>query len=614
MKKTDKPIILLVDDKPTNLIALENLLENNEYSILKASSGKEALTIILNRTIDLILLDVQMPEMDGFEVAQILKLNKKTKDIPIIFASAEKKDHQFMMKGFEEGGVDYLFKPLDPEFTKAKVSVLLKVQLQKKELIEKNLSLEKAALLINNSADIIGIINSKTFAIEEINHAFTTILGYSIQEAKETPLTFFLSNEDRVMVQKLSGQIKEKLSFETRVYCKNRDIKWLQWNVIVQNEKWFANARDITEIKQVEKVRNYVSTVVKQSNDAIYIHDNEGKIISWNQGAEEMYGYSEKEAIQMNIRNIIPKHLLAQTEGVINKILTGEKIKDIETKRISKHGKLIDVLFSAAIINDSDSDKNAIAITERNITEQKIADERIRQLNEDLQNNIMQLEHVNKDLESFSYSVSHDLRAPLRAITGFTTIIEKNYQDKMDEEFKRLFEFIQGNSQRMGTLIENLLSFSRLGKKPVEKSEIDIGTMVQQAVEDVNKSIVHHAKIIIGDIHPAEGDYALLMQVWVNLISNAIKYSSKKEKPEIEIGSSKSGDDITYFVKDNGVGFDMKYAHKLFGVFQRLHSAEEFEGTGVGLATVARIINKHGGKIWVEAKENEGAVFSFTLS
>src|SRR5690242_12713650 len=172
MKKNKKPIILIVDDKPTNIFVLENLLAAKDRSLIHAASGEEALKITLHKNVDLIILDVQMPEMDGFEVAQILKLNNRTKDIPIIFATAENKERKFIMKGYDEGAIDYLFKPLDPEIVKAKVSVLLKIQLQRKELIEKNNSLEKNALLINNSADIIGIIDAETFQIDEINNAF----------------------------------------------------------------------------------------------------------------------------------------------------------------------------------------------------------------------------------------------------------------------------------------------------------------------------------------------------------------------------------------------------------------------------------------------------------
>lgn len=613
-EKTYKATILIVDDKPANLLALENLLESSDRLLLNASNGKDALTIALNTKLDLILLDVQMPDMDGFEVAQILKSNNRTKDIPIIFASAEKKEYQSMIKGYEEGAIDYLFKPLDPEIAKAKVTVLLRLQLQKKELIEKNLSLEKAELLINNSADIIGIIDVDTLKINEINHAFTAILGYSLDDVRETPLTFFLSDEDREMVKTLTKKAKERLSFETRVYCKNRAIKWLQWNIVIRYEKWFANARDITEIKQVEKIRNYVATVVKQSNDAIYIHDHEGKIISWNEGAEEIYGYSEKEAMKMKVWNIIPEYKLIQNEELINRVFTGEKIHDVETKRITKHGKLIDVLLSASVIIDSGSERSVIAINEKDITQQKIADKKIKQLNTDLQNNVAQLEIANKELESFSYSVSHDLRSPLRAINGYSKIIEEDYFDKMDEDAKELFKNIQANSEKMGMLIDDLLAFSRLGRKQLEKTSIDIKEMVKNILQDINNATPYHATIKIHDLPPTNGDYALLNQVWMNLISNAIKYSSKKENPVIEIGTIKSKKNETvYYIKDNGAGFDMRYVERLFGVFQRLHGPEEFKGTGVGLAIVHRIITKHGGRVWAEAQVNKGASFYLTL-
>lgn len=613
MKKATKATVLIVDDKPGNIVALESLLESNDRVLLSATNGKDALTTTLNKDIDLIILDVQMPEMDGFEVAQILKSNKRTKDIPIIFASAEKKEHKFMMKGYEEGAFDFFFKPLDPEIVKAKVSTLLRLELQKKELIEKNLSLEKAALLINNSVDIIGIIDATTFKIEEINNSFTTILGYEMEEAQEASLTFFLSNEDRIIVQKLSRQPKEQLSFETRIYCKDRSIKWLQWNIVVKYGKWFANARDITEIKQVEKIRNYISTVVKQSNDAIYIHDDEGKIISWNEGAEEIYGYTEKEVIKMKVWNIVPEYKIAETEELINRVFSGERIQDVEAKRITKHGKLIDVLFSASMIVDEGTEKKSIAINEKDITQQKIADEKIKQLNTDLQNNVTQLELTNKELESFSYSVSHDLRAPLRAINGYTKMIQEDYSGIFDEEGQRLFENIKSNAEKMGTLIDDLLSFSRLGKKPVQKSKVDTREIVDNVLKEVNKSANPAVQIKIHSLAPSDGDPALLVQVWTNLISNAIKYSSKKEKPEIEIGSMQSGEETIYYIKDNGAGFDMRYIDKLFGVFQRLHSSSEFEGTGVGLAIVYRIVTKHGGRIWAEAKVDEGATFYFTI-
>jgi PAS domain S-box-containing protein len=491
MNRLDRSVILIVDDKPANLVVLENLLNENDRVLLTAQNGKEALHIALNQHLDLVILDVQMPDMDGFEVAQILKSNKRTKNIPIIFATAENKERTFMMKGYDEGGVDYFFKPLDPDIVRARVTVLLKLQMQQKELIVKNNSLQRSALLINNSADIIGIVDGTTLEIEEMNKAFTRILGYPGEEVSGKKLETFVTAEETHLLHEHIRSDKDNLSFETWVKCKDGTIKWLQWNVVVYDGKWFVNARDVTGIK--------------------------------------------------------------------------------------------------------------------------IADEQIRLLNADLQSNVQQLELINKELESFSYSVSHDLRAPLRALSGYSQMLEEDYGATLDEEARRLLRNIKANALRMGTLIDDLLAFSRLGRKEIQRSQVDVEKMVRNVVMETVKQNGHHAKVTTKPLLPAAADYTLLQQVWVNLISNAVKYSSKKPNPEIEIGANDSGDEITYYVKDNGSGFDMKYADKLFGVFQRLHSPSEFEGTGVGLAIVQRIITKHGGRVWAEAKRNEGATFYFTI-
>lgn len=613
MKRSEKAVILIVDDKPANVIALESLLVSADRLLISANSGKDALKIAIDRKIDLIILDVQMPEMDGFEVAQILNSNKKTRDIPIIFASAEKKEHASMMKGYEEGAIDYLSKPLDPEITKAKVSVFLKVQLQKKELIEKNALLEKSALLINNSADIIGIIDAVTLKIEEINEAFTTILGYDRDETKDTSLSFYLDDQGRTLLKQLAEKGKEKFSFETRVYSKSRAIKWLDWNVVVKYNKWFVNARDITVIKQGERIRNYLATVVKQSHDSIYIHDHEGKIISWNEGAERIYGYTEREALQMKIWNIIPEYLQPEMQQMVATMLAGGKIELLETKRLTKLGKLMDVLFSASVISDPGSSHNSIVITERDVTQQKIADDQIKQLNVTLHKNVVQLESANKELEAFSYSVSHDLRAPLRALHGNAQILDEDFGSTLGDEARAIIEKIRGNVGRMDRLISDLLSFSKIGKKEMRKTVVDMEELVHDNFAEINQTYANKAKIKTGRLPEAYGDYSLLKQVWINLISNAIKYSAKKEKPCIEVGSREGDGEVEYFIKDNGAGFDMAYADKLFGTFQRLHDASEFEGTGIGLAIVQRIILKHGGKIRAEAEPDKGATFSFTL-
>lgn len=230
-----------------------------------------------------------------------------------------------------------------------------------------------------------------------------------------------------------------------------------------------------------------------------------------------------------------------------------------------------------------------------------------------LENLKKEYESLGKEFESFSYSISHDLRAPLRAIVGFAKMLDEDYNDILDAEGIRILGVVQRNAGKMENLIDELLTLSRIGRKEILKINIDTPRLVQGTINEINNSISHKSTIQMGPLQPSFADYALLSQVWMKLLSNAIKFSSKKEAPFIEVGSYTTDTHIVYFIKDNGAGFDMAYADKLFGVFQRLHKPAEFEGTGIGLALVQRIVSKHGGTVWAEATVNEGATFYFSL-
>jgi PAS domain S-box-containing protein len=267
---------------------------------------------------------------------------------------------------------------------------------------------------------------------------------------------------------------------------------------------------------------------------------------------------------------------------------------------------------------DNSGDLVSVVGTILDITERKKAEEALRNLNDELEQRVAQrteqLEAANKELEAFSYSVSHDLRAPLRSVHGFTKILLEDYESQLDEEGKRICGIISASATQMGELIDDLLSFSRIGRSRLNPSEIDMKKMAKLIYEGMTSPNERkRIKMTIGRLPEVFGDVTLFGQVWTNLISNAIKYTSKNDVSEINIGSKVDGKMITYFIKDNGVGFDKQYAHKLFGVFQRLHSEAEFEGNGVGLAIIQRIILKHEGKVWAEGEVGKGATFYFSL-
>jgi PAS domain S-box-containing protein len=315
-----------------------------------------------------------------------------------------------------------------------------------------------------------------------------------------------------------------------------------------------------------------------------------------------------QDAVGKRMREFAPDHEEHWFQTLGKVALTGE------AERYENRAEQLHRWYDIYAFPYDDHKDYHVAILFNDITARKEAEEQVRSLNLELAQNLGEVEAANNELEAFCYTVSHDLRAPLRAINGYGKILEEDFASNLPEEAKGYIDSIRKNSHKMGNLIDDLLAFSRLGRKDVDRERVNTATMVNNIVSDfANHHNLKKESVHIGELHPAFGDNALLKQVWVNLISNAHKYSQNREEPFIEIGSTKEGEEITYHVKDNGVGFDMAYYNKLFGVFQRLHSEHEFEGTGIGLAIVERIVSRHGGRVWAESRKDEGACFYFTI-
>jgi PAS domain S-box-containing protein len=347
---------------------------------------------------------------------------------------------------------------------------------------------------------------------------------------------------------------------------------------------------------------------------AITILDREERYLLAEGDFLAKMGYVKETMPGKRIAEIITPENYEYYQGVIRRAFAGETIL-VERQTLSKYHTLMKVVP----LRDGSDQIFAIMFVLIDVTQIKEAQLQLIRINDALEQKVdertAQLKEAIKQLESFSYSVSHDLRAPLRAISGYTGILKEDYSSVVNnKEFDRLIDVVISSAATMEKLIHDLLAFSKLERKELKASLVDMDALVKEILEElVAQEGSRKLDIVVANLSDAWGDSALLRQVWINLLSNAVKYSSKKEFTRIEIGCTQENGLVRYSVSDNGAGFDMKYVEKLFGVFQRLHSMTEFEGTGVGLALVKSIILRHGGKVWAEAEEGKGATFYFTL-
>ncbi|MEP6594377.1 MAG: PAS domain S-box protein [Ginsengibacter sp.] len=420
----------------------------------------------------------------------------------------------------------------------------------------------------------------------------------------------------------LAIENNQPYSIDHRIVLSSGTIKWVN----EQGETIFDGngkavmlmgiVQDITErksveekIKQSEKIYKTIASHIPGS--LICLFDPDYRYLLIEGDMLEKLGYSKEALLGSKAPDVMSPERYALLLPDLIRVFTGE----IFTTESISGG--YDVVTRFVPLKDENNVVYGAMTVAIDVTQLQNAQRKIFELNIDLERKViertMQLEEANKELEAFTYSVSHDLRAPLRIIDGFAGIMMADFADKLNDEGNRTLGVIMNNAQRMGQLIDDLLNLSRLGRQDIRLNKINIDNMVRSIVDEQIQLNNKQYKITYQQLLPANCDNGLIRQVWFNLISNAIKYSGKQAHPQITVGCYEKANCITYYVKDNGIGFDMKYAGKLFGVFQRLHKITEFEGTGVGLALVQRIISKHGGKVWAHADINKGATFYFSL-
>jgi PAS domain S-box-containing protein len=372
---------------------------------------------------------------------------------------------------------------------------------------------------------------------------------------------------------------------------------------------FFASSRLLEHRRLAERELDQFFTTTL---DLMAIADlKSGKFTRMSPACERTLGWTVAEITSQAWLDFVHPDDRASTIAEAAKLAQGEPVLSFQNRYRCKDGTYRWIAWKVPAPFPGSTVLYAVG---RDITEIKRTEEEIHRLNGDLARRIEEAVSANKELQAFSYSVSHDLRAPLRAIDGFSRILLEDHADRLDGEGKRLFNVVRSNTQQMGQLIDDLLQFSRLGRAEVEKTQVDMGTLARNAVEEVER--LEPGRVVevgVGGLPAVRGDRALLKQVWVNLVSNAFKYSRPKNPARIEIGASAKAGEVIFHIRDNGVGFDMQYVGKLFEVFQRLHTRTQFEGTGVGLAIVQRVVQRHGGRVWAESELGVGSTFYFAI-
>lgn len=458
----------------------------------------------------------------------------------------------------------------------------------------------------------------------EVNDTACKNLQYEREELLKLSIGDITSPAFGDKVDEIINRLPELdcLSYESEYIAKNGRLVAVQVNAKIieyNNTKAILSiAVDITERRNVEREKSKLLNIIEKSMNEIFIFDAQTlKFVYANQGALDNTGYTMDEIMGLTPLAIKPKFTHESFNKMLKPLL--DKVRDryvFTTTHRRKDGSIYPVEIFLQI-TETGNERLFLAIV-NDITERRKAEQKIRELNEQLEQRVRdrtaQLESANRELEAFAYSVSHDLRAPLRGIDGWSLALFEDYQSQLDERAQQYIERVRSETQRMGHLIDDLLQLSRVTRTDMQMTEVNLSEVAETVVDRLKKEYPERQI----DIHiqpdlKVRGDLALMEIVLTNLFNNAFKFTGKQPQARIEFGKIEIDGKTVCFIRDNGVGFDMAYSKNLFGAFQRMHKLSEFPGTGVGLATVQRIIHRHAGRIWADAKENQGATFYFTI-
>jgi PAS domain S-box-containing protein len=628
--------ILVVEDENIVAMDIERGLRHLGYSVVgRASRGEDAIEQAAEHQPDLVLMDIRLKgALDGVEAADRIR---RQFSIPVVFLTAYA-DEPTLERAKRAEAYGYLLKPFEESELHSVIEVALgqhaakrTAQSESQEALRQ--SEERLRLFINSVRDHALYMLDSTGHVLTWNDGAEHIKGYTAEEIVGQHFSIFYPAEDR---QTGVPELALKTAVEQGQFHQEG------WRVRKDGARFYADltltalkdgrgrvcgfgkvTRDISERKraadQLQESEARFRSIFEQAAVGVAYVTLDGRFALVNQRFADILGRTREEVQHRRFSEVThPDDLEADLQQA-RRLLAGEiNTYSLEKRYLRADGSPVWINLTGSLVRNEDgTPRHFVAVVEE-ITQRKAAEEELlrwqAELEKRVQDRTQELQVANRELEAFSYSVSHDLRAPLRGIGCYVRILEEDYSKVLDAEGRRLLDIVSGEAKRMGRLIDDLLAFSRLGRAQLNRAVVDMNILVQTTYHQLASTLTTpFPNLTLHPLPRALGDPAMLRQVLANLLGNALKFSRNQPDPHIEVGGRQEADELIYYVQDNGVGFDAKFTHKLFGVFQRLHAEEEFEGTGVGLALVKRIITRHGGKVWAESQLQQGATFFFTL-